>query len=399
MGVISISPRETPNDPSVKAYLKSISSYPLLTIEEEVELFEKMKSAPSEPERLRYREKIINSNLRFVVSVAKQYSSCKIPLMDLIQQWNIWLCKAADKYDSSRWFKFISYAVWRIRQSISQYVMSNKYDVKVPYNRLYICSKIEKIISEFIQTKWYEPTSEEILDFYVEKNLSDNSNITGLNLKIIKSTIDEYTSLLNLNATIHLNSTITGDTTTEFYEIIEDKNIPKTDDFVIQESLKNVLYNIIETLSYEQKYIIKSYFSENPESLSSIAEVLDIPISKVNKQKEIALKKIKYALLQTPDFADVHDYKKLELKNDENFSEKKPNIPRENIKNPWTKVTKKKATRKKDDISNESETEIFPYIKKENENSNKDKDLWATSSSKTWIMSFIKRLAKALWLQ
>ena len=91
--------------------------------------------------------------------------------------------------------------------------------------------------------------------------------------------------------------------------------------------------------------------------------------------------------------------KKLELKNDENFSEKKPNIPRENIKNPWTKVTKKKATRKKDDISNENETEIFPDIKKENENSDKDKDLWATSSSKTWIMSFIKRLAKALWLK
>ena len=103
---------------------------------------------------------------------------------------------------------------------------------------------------------------------------------------------------------------------------------------MIQESLKNVLYNIIETLSYEQKYIIKWFLSENPESLSSITEVLDIPISKVNKQKEIALKKIKYALLQTPDFADVHDYKKLELKNDENFSEKKPNIPRENIKNP-----------------------------------------------------------------
>jgi len=86
MGIINISPRETPRDPSLQAYFKSICSYPLLTIDEEVKLFEKMKSASTDHERLKYREQIINSNLRFVVSVAKQYSSYKIPLMDLIQQ-------------------------------------------------------------------------------------------------------------------------------------------------------------------------------------------------------------------------------------------------------------------------------------------------------------------------
>ena len=86
MGIINIAPRETPKDSSVKAYFKSISSYPLLTTDEEVELFGKMKSASTESERLKYREQIINSNLRFVISVAKQYSSNKIPFLDLVQQ-------------------------------------------------------------------------------------------------------------------------------------------------------------------------------------------------------------------------------------------------------------------------------------------------------------------------
>jgi RNA polymerase primary sigma factor len=86
MGIINIAPRETPRDPSLQAYFKLISSYPLLTTDEEVELFEKMKSASTESEKLQYREQIINSNLRFVISVAKQYSSNKIPFLDLVQQ-------------------------------------------------------------------------------------------------------------------------------------------------------------------------------------------------------------------------------------------------------------------------------------------------------------------------
>ena len=305
---INLTSRETPRDPLINVYYKSINSYPLLTTDEEVELFEKMKSASTESERLKYRKQIINSNLRFVISVAKQYSSDKIPLMDLIQQWNIWLCKAVDSYDSTRWFKFISYAVWWIRQGISQYILQNKYIIHVPYNRLSISSKVEKLISEFMLNNWYEPTHEKILDLYIKKNFFDINEVSDRDLKSIKSAIDEYFAIFDLSTSFHLDSKLNDDADTEYYKIIECKNTPRTDDSVIQESLKKTLDGIIETLSHEQKYIIRACFSEEHESVSRIAEVLHISVSRVNTQKKKALQKIKYALLQTPDFANARDY-------------------------------------------------------------------------------------------
>lgn len=414
MGIINIAPRETPRDPSLQAYFKLISSYPLLTTDEEVELFEKMKSASTESEKLQYREQIINSNLRFVISVAKQYSSSKIPFMDLVQQWNMWLCKAVDRYDPTRWFKFISYAVWWIRQGISQYIMSNKYLLKVPFNRQNIRSKVEKIISEFMHNNWYEPTSEQIFDLYVKKYFSNDGEVSEKDLKVVKSTIDDYTSLLNLGTSFHLDSTITDDTSSEFYELIEDENTPRTDDSAIQESLKNTLNDIIETLSYEQKYIIKSYFSENPESVSRIAEVLDISVSRVNTQKEKALKKIKYALLHTPDFADARDYKsELEPIVDKNVKSKKPKKEKEKSEDIWN--TKKKATRKKNVTSSKNKAENLDDMIKGGENIDKKEDLWtvnenkplvtsdsqplADSESKSWFAEFFRNFAKAFWLK
>ena len=414
MGIINIAPRETPKDSSVKAYFKSISSYPLLTTNEEVELFGKMKSASTESERLKYREQIINSNLRFVISVAKQYSSNKIPFLDLVQQWNIWLCKAVDRYDPTKWFKFISYAVRRIRQWISQYIMSNTYVIKVPFNRLSIRSKVEKIISEFMQNNWYEPTSEQILNLYVEKYYMDDGEVSEKDLKVVKSTIDEYSSLLNLGTSFHLDSKLNDSADAEYYEIIEDENTPRTDDSAIQESLKNVLNSIIETLSYDQKYIIKSYFSENPESLSRMAEVLDISVSKVNRQKEIALKRIKHALLQIPDFADIRDYKKLELENDENFTDKNPKETRRNINNSWTNVVKKKTMREKSETA-AWETETLIDIPTKEGSTDEKGDSWVVSENKPiitsnsqplvdsenkpWFAEFFRKFAKVFWLK
>lgn len=414
MGIINIAPRETPKDPSVKAYFKSISSYPLLTTDEEVELFGKMKSASTESERLKYREQIINSNLRFVISVAKQYSSNKIPFLDLVQQWNIWLCKAVDRYDPTKWFKFISYAVRRIRQWISQYIMSNTYVIKVPFNRLSIRSKVEKIISEFMQNNWYEPTSEQILNLYVEKYYMDDGEVSEKDLKVVKSTIDEYTSLLNLGTSFHLDSKLNDSADAEYYEIIEDENTPRTDDSAIQESLKKTLDDIIETLSYEQKYIIRACFSDEPESVSRIAEALDISVSRVNRQKEIALKRIKHALLQIPDFADVRDYKKLELENDEIFTDKNRKNPKKNIENSWINVVKEETAREETEIP-ARETETLIDISTKEGSTDEKGDSWVVSENKPiitsnsqplvdsenkpWFAEFFRKFAKVFWLK
>jgi len=306
---INIIPTRTPRDASTEAYFRSIYSYPLLNPDEEVELFMKMKLASNDSEKSKIREQIINSNLRFVVSVAKQYASNKIPLLDLVQQWNIWLCTAVDRYDSTRWFKFISYAVWRIRQSISSYIMSNKYVMRVPYNRLNIRSKVEKVVSDFMLLNWYEPTYEQILNLYVEKNYPDVDEVPHDDLKMIKWFIDEYVSLMNVNTSIHLDSEVNDDSSTNYYEIIEDKYVPQTDDTLINESLKGVLDNIIDTLSDNQKFIIKRHFSSTPESLSSIADTLWITLDSARRLKKLALKKLKKILTKVPDFADIRDYK------------------------------------------------------------------------------------------
>lgn len=309
MNGINITQSNTPRDSTIESYFKSIYSYPLLTPDEEVELFRKMNFATTEDERNKYRDQIINSNLRFVVSVAKLYSWNKIPLLDLIQQWNVWLCTAVDRFDSTRWFKFISYAVWWIRQSISSYIMSNKYILRVPYNRLNIRSKVEKVVSDFMQQNWYEPTYQQIFDSYVEKYYSGYDEIPNSDLKLVKSIIDEYISLVNAGTPIKLDSAINEEVSANFYEILEDRNTPDTDESLINESLKKIMDKIIDTLSDEQKLIIRKSFSSTPETLVSIADTLWTTTDNVRRQRKIALKKLRLALKNMPDFKDVRDYK------------------------------------------------------------------------------------------
>ena len=144
---------------SFEKYLQDICACGVdtLTPDEEVELFKKVKQWDEKA-----RDRFIKANLRFVVSVAKQYRTSWIPLQDLIGEWNIWLMKAVERFDETRWFKFISYAVWRIRQSILQYIDNRSNTIRRPISQENIRRKIQKFEMKYLQDNWFPPSEEEI---------------------------------------------------------------------------------------------------------------------------------------------------------------------------------------------------------------------------------------------
>lgn len=156
-------PRITPrwDSNSLNKYLQDVTRCcgEILTADEEVDLFKKVKEWDKSA-----RERFIKANLRFVISVAKQYSWSWANIQDLISEWNIWLIKAVDRFDETKWFKFISYAVWRIRQSILQYITSNS-TIRLPNSQIMYSRRINDFIRKFEQEEQREPTPDEIAEW------------------------------------------------------------------------------------------------------------------------------------------------------------------------------------------------------------------------------------------
>jgi RNA polymerase primary sigma factor len=245
------------DEQSLEKYFNEISRYDVLAPEAELEAFRLYKNGDEEA-----LVKIVRHNLRFVVSVAKQYQHMGLFLGDLINEGNLGLIKAAQRFDETKGFKFISYAVWWIRQSILQAINEKGRKIRLPMNLSGTSNKVRKKTIEILQHQEREPTIEEL------------SLETGLPEKTIKSCINSYKRCRSLDAPLNNED----DTSTANF--IADRSIPMPDhDFVETESTAIEVRELLKQLPPRQAKVISMYYGigyKNPMSLSSIAESVGV---------------------------------------------------------------------------------------------------------------------------
>lgn len=258
---------------SLDKYLQEIGKEELITAEEEVELARKIKQGDQVA-----LEKLTRANLRFVVSVAKQYQNQGLTLPDLINEGNLGLIKAAQRFDETRGFKFISYAVWWIRQSILQAIAEHSRIVRLPLNQVGSLNKLNKAFSKLEQEYEREPTEEElatILDLPEDK-VKDSISISGRHISMDAPLISGEESTL--------------------YDVMENRDSPKADRSLIMESLQQEIERTLDTLSEREKEIIKLYFGigmNHGLTIDEIGEKFDLTRERVRQIKEKALKRLR----------------------------------------------------------------------------------------------------------
>lgn len=261
---------------SLEKYLQEIGKVDLLTPEEEVELAKRIKQGDQEA-----LEKLTKANLRFVVSVAKQYQNQGLSLSDLINEGNLGLIKAAQRFDETRGFKFISYAVWWIRQSILQALAEQSRIVRLPLNKVGSLNKINRAFSELEQSFEREPLPEELAQ---QLNISTNEVETTLSVAARHVSVDapfvegEDNSLL---------------------DVLESTGLPETDEKLeYMESLRQEIERSLGTLSERQADIIRLYFGlglEHPISLEDIGNRFGLTRERVRQIKDKAINKLRSA--------------------------------------------------------------------------------------------------------
>jgi RNA polymerase primary sigma factor len=258
---------------SLDKYLQDIGKIDLITADEEVELSQRIKKGDQ-----RALEKLVNANLRFVVSVAKQYQNQGLKLSDLINEGNIGLVKAAKRFDETRGFKFISYAVWWIRQSILQALAEQSRIVRLPLNKIGSINKINKAFARIEQQKERTPSAAEIA-----KDLD-------MTVRDVKQSMKNSGRHLSLDAPIK-----EGETST-FYDVFNSGESPNADQELLQESLQVEIGRVLNTLSPRESDVLKLFYGlENlkPMSLNEIGEIFEISRERVRQIKERALRRLK----------------------------------------------------------------------------------------------------------
>lgn len=274
MRQLKITPSITSRDSAfLDKYLSDISKESLLTPEEEAQLAKKVREG--DPVAL---EKLIRANLRFVVSVAKQYQHFGVSLADLINEGNIGLIKAAHRFDETRGFKFISYAVWWIRQSIHNAITEHSRVIRVPSNQSSYIHKINRLIQSFEQTNEREPTPEEISEMTdIEYNkVRDLLHVTRKHVSLDEPLVDGEDGCL--------------------LDLICSQNFSETDNNLIKESL---FYEIRRSMSYlteKEREVLVLFFGLNnsqPLSLDEISEQMGISIERVRQIKERAIRRLR----------------------------------------------------------------------------------------------------------
>jgi len=265
-----ITPRE---DESLDRYLQEIGKEELLTIEQEVELAQRIKKGDKEA-----LEKLTKSNLRFVVSVAKQYQNQGLSLPDLINEGNLGLIKAAEKFDETKGFKFISYAVWWIRQSILQALAEESRIVRLPLNQVGNLNKITKEIQRFEQKYERQPTPEELAK--------------ALNMPVQKV----IETLQVAGRHVSVDAPLTEGEESTLIEVLENKESPRADSNLMKESLKKEIERVIATLTEREREIIKMFFGIGcPEkSLEEIGEIFGLTRERVRQIKEKAIRRLRH---------------------------------------------------------------------------------------------------------
>ncbi len=258
---------------SLDKYLQDIGRVDLLTVEEEVSLAQRIKKGDQEA-----LEKLTEANLRFVVSVAKQYQHQGLSLPDLINEGNLGLMKAAKKFDETRGFKFISYAVWWIRQSILQALAEQSRIVRLPLNQVGAVNKIYRYFAEFQQIYNREPTTREI---------SEELDITTKKIDQVLKAAGKHMSM---------DAPLTSDSdSNSLVDIMENEGIDPSDNMLMKESLLKEIERALSTLPEREAIIIKHFFGVNGEELSlrEIGEKLGLTRERVRQLKERALRKLR----------------------------------------------------------------------------------------------------------
>ncbi|MDX9908694.1 MAG: RNA polymerase sigma factor RpoD/SigA [Bacteroidales bacterium] len=258
---------------SLDKYLQEIGKEELITVEEEVELAQRIKKGDHAA-----LEKLTRANLRFVVSVAKQYQNQGLSLPDLINEGNLGLIKAAEKFDETRGFKFISYAVWWIRQSILQALAEQSRIVRLPLNQVGSLNKINKAFSKFEQEHERKPSPEELaesLELTPDK-ITDTLRVSGRHVSVDAPFVDgEDNSLL---------------------DVLVNDDSPRADRILIQESLSREINRALATLTEREADIIKLFFGIGCQemTLEEIGERFGLTRERVRQIKEKAIRRLRH---------------------------------------------------------------------------------------------------------
>ncbi len=259
---------------SLEKYLQEIGKVDLLTPEEEVDLAKRIKEGDQEA-----LEKLTKANLRFVVSVAKQYQNQGLSLSDLINEGNLGLIKAAQRFDETRGFKFISYAVWWIRQSILQALAEQSRIVRLPLNKVGSLNKINKAFSELEQAFEREPSPEELAE-------------------MLEITTEEVETTLGVAARhVSMDAPFVDGEDNSLLDVLENGGTPNTDkQLAYSESLRKEIDRSLSTLTDRQCDVIKLYFGigvEHPMSLEDIGERFGLTRERVRQIKDKAINKLR----------------------------------------------------------------------------------------------------------
>ena len=259
---------------SLDKYLQEIGKVDLITAEEEVELAQRIKAGDQIA-----LEKLTKANLRFVVSVAKQYQNQGLTLPDLINEGNLGLIKAAQRFDETRGFKFISYAVWWIRQSILQALAEQSRIVRLPLNKIGSINKINKTYAFLEQAHERQPSAEEIA-----KELDMTIN-------------DVKESLKNSGRHVSMDAPLVEGEDSNLYDVLNIGESPNPDRTLLHESLRTEIERALETLTPREADVVRLYFglgNQHPMTLEEIGETFDLTRERVRQIKEKAIRRLKH---------------------------------------------------------------------------------------------------------
>ena len=253
-------------------YLQEIGKEELVSIEEEVELAQRIKKGDRKA-----LERLTKANLRFVVSVAKQYQNQGLSLPDLINEGNVGLIKAAEKFDETRGFKFISYAVWWIRQSILQALAEQSRIVRLPLNQVGAASKINRMLNKFEQENERRPSVDEISE----------------HIDLPKDKIDEALSVNGHH--VSMDAPFTNGDEGSLLDVMINDDSPMADNELVMESLRSEVKTVLQQLSARERNVIEAYIGiDQPEkTLEEIGVKFDLTRERVRQIKEKAIRRLR----------------------------------------------------------------------------------------------------------
>ena len=259
---------------SLDQYLRDISAYPLIDRDEEVRLTQRIRQSDAEA-----LDKLVRSNLRFVVSVAKKYQNQGVALADLINEGNLGLIRAAHKFDETKGIKFISYAVWWIRQAILQALAEQSRIVRVPLNRAGTLHRIGKRANALLQELGREPTHEEI---------AEEMDITE----------EEVAKTISISQThLSLDAPLTPGEDNKLLDYLPDNLNPTPDEMTFEKALTEAIEESLSSLKEREAKILRLYFGldgEEPMTLEQIGALLGITRERVRQIKEKALSRLRH---------------------------------------------------------------------------------------------------------